>query len=78
MDNLIGKKIVGIREMTKRETENEGWEFGATTIVLNDGTMIYPSIDEEGNRAGILFGIEKGGRKIWIDPISKKKLKKVI
>ncbi len=52
---LVGKKIVAIRYMDKTEMENHGWSSGALLIQLDDGTIIYPSCDDEGNGAGALF-----------------------
>lgn len=59
---IIGKKIIGIRALTKAEKEVEGWDGDEETIAieLEDGTLIYPSVDEEGNYGGVLFGNQKG------------------
>jgi len=57
---LKGQKIVDVREMTKQEMDSEGWEGNKPSVlVLEDGSKIYPSSDEEGNSAGSLFG-QKG------------------
>ena len=53
---LIGRKIVAVRQMTKTEVEFEGWFRGTTIYELDDGTLIYPSQDDEGNDSGALFG----------------------
>lgn len=63
---VVGKKIVEIRAMTKAEIEAEGWDKGTTALVLDDGTVIYPSQDDEGNGCGALFGVEKDGKTIRI------------
>jgi len=55
---LVGKKIASIRQLTKEELEEEGWDKGTTAIVLDDGTLVYPSQDDEGNGPGALFGIK--------------------
>ena len=63
MKGLIGKKIVCIRPITEAEREAEGWDndHSATSVLeLDDGTLIYPSQDDEGNGAGTLFGKYKG------------------
>jgi len=57
---MVGLKIREIRVQTKAEMEYEGWDMPATVIVLEDGTLIYPSQDEEGNNAGALFGMKNG------------------
>lgn len=62
-EGLIGKKIVGTRQMTKEEVEFEGWHRGTTVFELDDGSIIYPSKDDEGNDSGALFG-RKGNKAI--------------
>jgi len=60
-DDLIGKKIVSFRYMTKKELKREGWDdYKGVVLVLDDGTLIYPSRDEEGNGPGELFGYKDG------------------
>lgn len=58
---IIGQKITKIRSMTTQELNSEGWENG-TAIELENGTVIYPSSDEEGNDSGELFGVSKGNQ----------------
>lgn len=53
---LTGKKIVNVRYMSKAEMDAHGWYNRALVIQLDDGTLIYPSQDDEGNGAGALFG----------------------
>lgn len=65
-NELIGATVVAIRPMTEAEMEKEGWIQGrnrgeASAIVLSNGTVIYPSCDEEGNAPGVLFGVEADG-----------------
>ena len=57
---LVGKKIVAIRQMTAAELKAEFWDGPNTCLVLDDGTLLYPSQDEEGNGPGALFGSAKG------------------
>ena len=51
---VIGKKIVCTRPLTEDELEREDWpgEF-APAIELDNGTVLYPARDEEGNGPGI-------------------------
>jgi hypothetical protein len=35
--------------------ENLGWYERCVVMILDDGNMIYPSSDDEGNNAGALF-----------------------
>jgi hypothetical protein len=62
---LEGRTIVGVRKMTSEEAERVGWDVDmlkqkvAPVIVLDDGTAILPSSDEEGNDIGMLFASRK-------------------
>ena len=61
-----GQTIVMVRTMTDSEMLEEGWErdhfsgINPTCFVLSDGSIIYPSSDEEGNDAGTFFGVADG------------------
>ena len=65
MDNqLIGKKIIKIREMTRREADAEGWDLshnGCRVLELDNGIKLYASCDYEGNNPGALFFYDKKG-----------------
>lgn len=52
---LFNKKIVDVRYLTDEEMEMLGWYNKCVVIVLDDGTLVYPSKDDEGNNAGALF-----------------------
>ncbi len=52
---LLGKKIVSIRYMTKKEMKEMGWYKRPIILQLDDGNIIYPSMDDEGNNGGALF-----------------------
>lgn len=52
---LVGKKIVKVGYLLKEETEGLGWMYSSLAIELDDGTVIWPSRDDEGNDAGALF-----------------------
>ena len=52
---LLNRKIVDVRYLTTEEMENLGWYERSVVMVLDDGNMIYPSQDDEGNGAGALF-----------------------
>ena len=60
---MIGAKIVNIRNMTDEEYKDEGWHkspYKDTQVLeLDNGCIIYPSKDSEGNDSGVLFGYEK-------------------
>jgi len=57
---LEGRKIKAMRNMTKAELKREGWDGKCICLELDDGTILYPSRDEEGNGPGALFGYEDG------------------
>ena len=59
--HLVGKKIVSIRWMYEDEVKAMGWHSRAIVMHLDDGSLLYPSRDDEGNDAGALFGQTKKG-----------------
>lgn len=64
--NPVGKKIVDYRNMTAEEGISMGWDAweagGAVVLVLDDGTLIIPMRDYEGNGTGALdFADTEGG-----------------
>ena len=56
---LLGRKIVLVRYLTNEEMEDMGWHCRCVVIQLDDGTLILPSSDDEGNSAGALFTSNK-------------------
>ena len=52
---LVGRTIESIRYLSDSECEDLGWFRSAIALVLDDGTTIWPSADDEGNDAGALF-----------------------
>ena len=52
---LLNKKIVHVRYMTKEEADDMGWDKRPVVIVLDDGSMCFISMDDEGNNGGSLF-----------------------
>ena len=71
-----GTKITKIRNMTEQELSNEGWNDEGDYIValeLDNGRVIYPSRDYEGNGAGVIFGYNKKTKKAFaITPVEEK------
>ena len=58
---LVGAKIIATRAMTAAEKAAEGWEDwhgSAIVLELDNGLIIYPSADDEGNGPGALFGVD--------------------
>ena len=56
---LVGKKITDVRPATQEEMDFEHWDQGFYVIELDDDTLLYASIDDEGNGPGSLFGRNK-------------------
>ena len=52
---LVGKKIVKIQYMTKKDAEEQGRYRRPIQIKLENGTWLTPSQDDEGNDGGSLF-----------------------
>ncbi len=52
---LEGRTIKQVRYMTEDECEELMWDERALVLELDDGTLVWPSSDEEGNQAGVLF-----------------------
>jgi hypothetical protein len=42
--------------MTKQEAKAMYWESRPLAIFFTDGSLIFPSMDDEGNDGGTLFG----------------------
>ena len=56
---LVGKTIKKVTYMTAKEQDSFMWNQSAVVIELNDGTLLWPSADDEGNDAGALFTTNK-------------------
>jgi len=54
-EQLLGRKIVKVRYMTVDEMNDLGWYSRPVVMILDDGNIIYPSRDDEGNDGGALF-----------------------
>lgn len=52
---LLGKTIVKVRYITANEMRDLYWDRSGVVFELNDGTIVYPSQDDEGNGPGALF-----------------------
>ena len=52
---LVGKKIIKVEYMSEKLAEEQGWYRRPIQILLNDGTWLTPSQDDEGNDGGSLF-----------------------
>lgn len=54
--HLVGRKIVAARYMTDKEVNDMGWGCKPVVFQLDDGSVWFPSQDDEGNGPGALFG----------------------
>ena len=52
---LVGKTIKRVRYLTEKEREGLGWSKRSLVLILDDGTYLWPSADDEGNNAGSFF-----------------------
>lgn len=55
LEKLRGRQIVNVRIMTVQEAETLGWFNRSVVLQLDDGAMLYGSMDDEGNEAGAIF-----------------------
>lgn len=71
-DEIIGQKITEVRAMTSTEAAREGWEFQGgqppAVLVLENGLLLYPAQDQEGNGPGVLFGRTTDGETVAYYP----------
>lgn len=51
---LVGRKIVKVQYMTDKNAEESMWYRRPILLVLDDGTIVYPQSDDEGNNGGAL------------------------
>ena len=52
---LKGRCILGVRYTTSEEAEQCGWLHRSVVLELDNGHLVWPASDDEGNDAGALF-----------------------
>jgi hypothetical protein len=57
---LVAKRITSVRYMTQEEADALMWSKRPLIITLNDGSMIVPQMDDEGNNGGALWVVQNG------------------
>lgn len=57
---LENRVIVLVRYMTEEESESLGWDHRPIVLQLDDGNVVFPAKDPEGNEAGVLYTNDKG------------------
>ena len=55
-DRLKGRTIVGCRYLSKTECQGLDWYKRPIVMILDNGTFVFPTMDDEGNNGGALFG----------------------
>ena len=55
-EHLKGRKIKHVRYMTKEEADAMDWYKRPLVMTLDNGTIIYLSMDDEGNDGGVMMG----------------------
>lgn len=53
---LQGRTITDVRYMTEEEARQWAWYERPLVLILDNGTELFPSRDDEGNGGGALFG----------------------
>lgn len=57
---LKGRTVLHVRYLNDKEMEMMGWYKRPIVFILDNGTICFPSMDDEGNDGGSLFYQEKG------------------
>lgn len=65
---LLNRRIVSVRYMLDQELDLTGFQSKCVVIGLDDGTLLYPSMDDEGNDAGAIH-YQKEGDQNYILPV---------
>ena len=53
--HLVGRKIVKVEWLSPKETDRLfGWRFQPCELHLDNGTVLTPSADDEGNNGGAI------------------------
>jgi hypothetical protein len=69
-ETIIGQKITSVRKLTPEDYEREGWDHDrfaiGAVLVLENGTVLYASRDDEGNGPGTLIGADADGTSFYV------------
>ena len=60
-EKIVGRKIVRVEYLSNESTESFHWYNRPIVLILDDGSEIIPSMDDEGNDGGALFFLDKIG-----------------
>jgi hypothetical protein len=61
---LVRKTIVRVEYMGDERARELDWYSRPIVLILNDGTRVYPSMDDEGNDGGALFYENGSGQRV--------------
>ena len=64
---LLGQKVEEIRWLTKEEAEESGWYYQPIQITFENGVMLAPMSDDEGNEAGAISTNIPKMETIWVE-----------
>ena len=59
--HLLGRKIARVEYMGDDEARDYDWSESPLVLTLDDGTVLIPMRDDEGNGAGSIAGQAKDG-----------------
>ena len=51
---LVGRTIVKVEYCTENLADEQGWHCQPIQILLDDGTWLTPTSDDEGNNGGVI------------------------
>ena len=68
--HLVGKTVKAVSWMTEKEAKPMDWYSRPLIIEFTDGSVIYPSADDEGNNGGALFGFSSADHKELTFPVN--------
>ena len=68
-NHLVGLRIMGVRYLTKEETDANYWYSSPIVIELSDGSALIPQSDDEGNDGGALWIANSKGKQDLIPVI---------
>ena len=67
--HLKGRTIIQLRYMTDKEADGIGWVSRPLVLQLDNGSIIFPSQDDEGNDGGTLFGQNRDNEDLLTFPV---------
>ena len=66
---LIGSKIIKVDYMSNEDADELGWDDRPIQIHLDNGAILSPQCDDEGNNGGALFtGVQYKGEHTQLAP----------